>query len=700
MAIRRLLCLRGPNVWAAANVFEAVLDLRDGPSLSAEQIRATIARLQTVFLDSMVNTDENRDNLLFDLAGSFATAVRTLQTLAGNPVSFTTVRPTMTSGLFLIAIEFLEEPVGRAAVEIAWRLLQTAREGNRVSLEEHLGPLRELAYAQRLPASTAVICRAARARGIPVARLSPEYGRYLILGHGAKQHRCQASETDSISSVARSASTDKYLTKQLLQMAGVPVPRGRLVSTIKEAWDTACLLGLPVAVKPQDSDLATGVSLDLRTREQVEEGFRHANEHSSWVLIERFAPGMEHRVLVVADRVVAVTRIEPPHVVGDGVSTVAELVERVNRDPRRGDEGSGAPLSKLKIDKVAETVLAAQGFTLASVPPTGGQVLVRRNPPYFKNGGNLVDLTDHIHPSTAAHAVAAAQALQLRVAGLDIVALDISKPLEQQGGVVVEINAGPGLWLHMAPWADSPRPVGEAIVESLFPAGDDGRIPVAAVVGDSTGSITRELTAMLSFAGVRAGSAGETGVILGGRHWLPVAETPLERAAALLRNPSVDVALLGTTPCELVRAGFTNDRCDVAILLDPRTDEDDAIGPPLTDFMQVLRHALTPAGVVVLPVMGDSIPIETGLPAARVVLVACQADLSKIQDHLAAGGRAFLAHGDAITLAQGREESRFLGNRPRNMTVQEAVRFLAALAAFFVLRHGDEYTIKYLCFMS
>ena len=674
MNFRQLRCLRGPNGWAACPIIEAALDFGSESDWTAEQIRQTMERLGS---DLLGPTNVGEASLL-QLAEAFGRLALKLQGLAGNAVSFAAARPTIREGLFRSAVEFAEEPVGQASTETAWHLLQAAREGKPLLLEDALRRLRDLAYQQRLPASTAVIYHAARARGIPAVRLSPEYGRFLRLGQGAKQHRCQASEPDSVSAVARTASTDKYLAKQLLQAAGVPVPVGRLVSSAEEAWTAAEELGLPVAIKPQDSDLATGVSLDLRSREQVEAGFRSAHEHSTWVLVERFAPGVEHRVLVVADRVSAVTRIDPPHVVGDGVSTVAELVDRVNQDPRRGDEGSGAPLSKLKIDDVAHAVLAMQDCTITSVPPAGKRVLVRRNPPYFKNGGNLVDLTDSIHPSTAAHAVAAAQALQLRVAGLDVVALDIGKPLEEQAGVVVEINAGPGLWLHMAPWADAPRPIGEDIVASLFPPGSDGRIPVAALLGDATGNVKKHLAALLTLAGFRVGIASEARIVVGERRWSPEVNTPQERAGLLMQNPTVDVALLETSPRELLRAGFGNDRCDVAILMDPRASEDvtaDATDPEADEFLQAVQHMLGEIGVLVHPSEREANRIE-------------------------AGDRALFVVEDAIVLTHGTEEPRSLGKRPGKIAVREMPGLLAALAAGLILGLNEETLKTYLHSLS
>jgi len=649
MTLQQLRCLRGPNRWASCPVVEVMLDLGDGPPVAPGAIRPILERLGCA-ADTGTTPPEQ-------LAGAFGRLAVRLQEQAGTPVSFSAIRVTDRPGRFLAAVEFAAEPVGQAAVESAWRLLQTACAGRPLSLDEELPRLRDLEYQQRLPASTAVIYHAARARGIPAVRLSPEYGRYLRLGQGSKQHRCLASEPDTIGAVARTASTDKYLAKQLLQAAGVPVPEGRLVATAADAWDAAVALGLPVAMKPQDSDLATGVSLDLRNRDQVEAAFRSASEHSTWVLVERFAPGLEHRVLVVADQVVAVTRIEPPHVVGDGTATVAELVERVNRDPRRGAEGSGAPLSRLKIDDVARAVLAAQGYTLTSVPPAGTRVLVRRNPPYFKNGGNLADLTDHIHPRTAAHAVAAAQVLQLRVAGLDVVVEDISRPLEEQGGVVVEINAGPGLWLHMAPWADSPRPVGAAIVASLFPPGDDGRIPVVAVVGDADGAATQQLTALLGRTGQRVGRVGETGIVIGERHWAPPAATPQERVGVLMQNTVVDVALLETTPRELLHFGFGTDQCAVALVLGPDTGvAADEPGSQPDDCLRALRHALGTKGVLVRPAAGEAARVDAGDWSLRL-------------------------QGEAVVLSQGGAAPRTLGKCPAELTGPERRGLLAALAA-------------------
>lgn len=506
-------------------------------------------------------------------------AILAIQESVGIRGSFSAVAPAAEPGQVVVVAEARFPDLGRTAAEIC------VKEANGEPTDADRQRLKDIEYEHRLPVSTAVIADASRRRGIPVRRLSTEYGRLLIHGHGTKQHRTLAAEPDSISILGRTCSTDKQLAKELMAAAGVPVPVGRAVTTLEEAWQAAQELGFPVAVKPQDSDLQIGVSLDVRTREHFEAAFQNAVSHSGAVLVERFAPGVEHRVLVVDGKIAAVTRIDPPQVLGDGVHTIAELVAEVNRDPRRGDEGSDLPWHKIALDEEALGVIAKQGFTVDSVPPAGKKVLARRNPPYFANGGNFVDVSDDIHPATAAHAAAAAESMQLSVAGLDVVVLDIREPLEPQGGVVVEINAGPGLWLHLAPSNANPRPVGDAIVASMFPPGESGRIPVIALVGEGSETFRECLERLCLECGKRLGytKPGEAG--MAGRRW-PTSNDPFERAEKLLQFPALDVVILETTAEELLRDGFGNDRCDIAV----------SLGETNEIALRVLKHALVPGG--------------------------------------------------------------------------------------------------------
>jgi cyanophycin synthetase len=680
MEFWRLWVLRGPNAWSACPVIEVGLHLGRWADPPPDVIARVADRLAH-WLPSLAPGDGPAASHLAHLVERVALE---LQTLAGNPVRFGQTKA-RGPGRWRVAVEYLEEAVGRACLQAALEVCRAACEGREFPIDTELARLRDLADDERLGPSTDAVVQAARARGIPVEHLNPEDGRYLQLGHGARQRRVLASETDDISAVSRSITTDKHLTKRLLRAAGVPVPEGRPVADAEDAWAAASELGLPVAVKPQDRDLAVGVGLDLRTREQVLAAYRAAREKSANIVVERFAPGVEHRVLVVDGRVVAVARIDPAHVIGDGESTVADLVEMVNRDPRRGPDHR-SPLRRLKLDAVALDVLAGQGLTPASVPRRGERILVRRNPPYLKNGGSLTDLTDRIHPEVAARAVDAARALGLRVAGLDVVAEDVGRPLEEQGGVVVEVNTGPGLWLHTAPWAETPRPVGEAVVATLFPPGSDGRVPVVGVTGGAARTAAgRHLAGLLARAGLRVGRASAEGVFVAGRRLLIGGATAREQARAVLQNYLVDVAVLEASAGDLLVEGFGCDRCDVAVVTDPPAAGDgEESDEPAAAQAAVLR-ALAPGGTAVLAAEGS----PPALAPDRVVRFAPGVPSARM-----AGGTAVFLSGDAAVLARGDDETAFPLPGPADRG--DRLGLLAAVAAAAALNLGADAIRSYL----
>ncbi|HEY7156629.1 MAG TPA: hypothetical protein VH575_21855 [Gemmataceae bacterium] len=692
MKLCRLWVLQGPNIWAANPILEAGVDLGPWADPSRKQTIHVVQRLRTWLPSTPPDLDDAPS-----LAHVFERVAFLLQVLAGNSVTFSETREGGRPNRYRVAVEYQEEPVGRACLQTALEMCRAAREDLPFALGEELARLRALAEEQILGPSTRAVVEAARARGIPVAHLNPEDGRYLQLGHGARQRRSLATETEDISAVARSITTDKHLTKLLLREAGVPAPWGHPVYDAEEAWTTACEIGLPVVVKPQDRDLSQGVGLNLRTREQVMAAYRVAREKSFYVLVERFAPGVEHRLLVVDDRVIAAARIDPPQVVGDGVSRVAELVEAVNRDPRRGD-AYPAPLRWIKLDAVALDVLAAQDYTSDSIPPKGARVLLRRHPPHIENGGYLSDVTERVHPNVAACAVAAAQALRVRVAGVDIVAEDISRPLEEQGGVVVEINAGPGLGLHTAPWTDNPRPVGEAIVTSLFPPGSDGRIPIFAVTGGRARAAARCLAALLTDRGFRVGRTNGDGVFVAGRKIVLEGATAREKARVLLRNSVVDTIVLEVSARDLLREGLGCDRCDVA-LVTGSSERDEAVcadadldAEELAEASVAVLHALGADGKAVLNADVPSLLDRALPPAERVIWFSRHGDHSRLSDHRAAGGTAVFLDADSLVLARGDEEQRLaFGGHPVEKDPGEQLGLLAAMAGATVLNLcGDE----------
>ena len=388
--------------------------------------------------------------------------------------------------------------------------------------------------------------------------------------------RICAAETDRTSAIAESIASDKDLTRKLLKSAGVPVPEGRPVTDVEDAWRAAQELGGPVVVKPLDGNHGRGVATNLTTKEQVTAAYEVAINESSRVIVERYITGDDYRLLVVGNQLVAAAWREPANVIGDGHSTIRELVDEVNRDPRRSD-GHGSVLSFIKIDATSLAVLAEQGYAPDSVPPAGVKVLIRRNA-NLSTGGTATDVTEMVHPEIARRAVDAVRMVGLDIAGLDVVAKDISRPLREQGGAVIEINAGPGLRMHLAPSKGTPRPVGRAIVDMMFPESQSSRIPIVAVTGvNGKTTTTRLLAHIVASTGKKVGMACTDGVYFAGERIDDGDCSGPQSARSILMNPQVECAVLETARGGILREGLGFDRCDIAVVTN--IGEGDHLGP-------------------------------------------------------------------------------------------------------------------------
>ncbi len=423
--------------------------------------------------------------------------------------------------------------------------------------------LRNLAHEVCLGPSTRAIVEAVSTRGIPYRRLNND--SLVLFGHGRKQRRIQAAETDRTSAIAEAIAQDKEMTRMMLRAVGVPTPCGRPVADAEDAWRAAGEIGVPVVVKPQDGNQGRGVATNLTTREQVIHAFEAARQEGEHVIVEKFAPGHDYRLLVVGERVVAAARREPAQVMGDGLHTIVELVEEVNADPRRG-EHHATVLSKIKLDAVSLAVLADQGYTPSSIPAAGTTVLIRRNA-NLSTGGTAIDVTERVHPAVAANAVDAAKIVGLDIAGVDIVAQDISRPLSEQGGIIVEVNAAPGLRMHLDPSVGISRPVGEAIADILFPLGETGRIPIVAVTGvNGKTTTTRFIAHVLRGTGKTVGMTCTDGIFVNDRRIDSGDCSGPQSARSILINPSVDMAVFETARGGILREGLAFDHCDVAVV--------------------------------------------------------------------------------------------------------------------------------------
>ncbi|MBU4397708.1 MAG: ATP-grasp domain-containing protein, partial [Planctomycetes bacterium] len=445
MEFRKVLALRGPNIWANFPVLEAWVDLGELKDKPSNEIPGFNERLMS-WLPSMI---EHRCSLgerggVFERLrlGTYQAHILEhvaleIQSLAGTEVGFGKARETSEEGVFRVIVEYVEETVGRECLAVAHELCTAAVHDLPFDVTAQIERLRDLAQDVCLGPSTGAIVEAARARGIPFRRMNAN--SLVVFGHGRWQRRIQAAETDRTGAIAESIAQDKELTREFLRAAGVPTPCGRAVADAEDAWQAAREIGTPVVVKPRDGNQGRGVAANLNTRKQVTAAYEAAKQESDSVLVEKFAPGHDYRLLVVGERVVAAARREPAQVVGDGVHTINQLIERENADPRRG-EHHATMLSKIKLDPVALAVLTEQGFTPETVPPAGAVVLIRRNA-NLSTGGTAIDVTERVHPSVAARAIAAARSVGLDIAGIDLLAHDISRPLEEQGGMVVEVNA-------------------------------------------------------------------------------------------------------------------------------------------------------------------------------------------------------------------------------------------------------------------
>ncbi|MBQ0131571.1 MAG: ATP-grasp domain-containing protein, partial [Comamonas sp.] len=512
MEITRSRALRGPNLWSRNTATESIVhcaadeyNFMQIPRFE-EKLRARFPAIGGLHAQGMDNT--------LSLAHVLEAAALALQAQAGCLVTFSRTHATVEEGTFQVVVEYTEEAVGKRAVELAEALIQAALQDTPFDAKAAITELHELDEEERVGPSTGSLLNAAIARGIPYRRLTA--GSLVQLGWGSKARKFQAAEVDQTSSVAEPIAQDKDLTKRLLHAAGVPVPMGRPAKDLNDAWLIAEEVGLPVVVKPQDGNQGKGVTVNITTREQLEKAYATAMEFGTVVMVERFLPGHDFRLLVVGNQLVSAARRDPPQVLGDGEHTIRELVDIVNQDPRRGT-GHGTALTKIRLDDIAIARIAGEGLTPESIPAQGQRVVLRNNA-NLSTGGSATDVTDDVHPDIAARAIEAAACVGLHICGVDVVCETMLKPLQEQNGGIVEVNAAPGLRMHLAPSFGKPRNVGVPMVDLLFANGEDGRIPVVAVTGTNGKTTTTRLIAhIFATQGLRVGMTNTDGVYVNGR---------------------------------------------------------------------------------------------------------------------------------------------------------------------------------------
>ena len=620
-----------------------------------------------------------------------------LQARPDLDLGFAKVMPTSQPDLLRIIVQYDEETVGRAAFDLARRMLEAALTGAPIDVAAGYAEITDLADDLCLGPSTRSMVDAALSRGIPVRRLTE--GSLVQLGWGSKQRKILAAATSQTSAIAEDIVQDKDLTCRLLREVGLPVPLGRPVDSAEDAWAAALDIGLPVVVKPLDCNQGRGVALNLTSQQQVAAAYQAAMAESSSIIVEKFAEGEDYRLLIVGKQVIAASRRKPAHVIGDGSHTVNELIAVANLDPRRAS-GHAAALSKIRIDAIALAVLNEQGLTPDSIPQGGRTVLIRRNA-NLSTGGTAVDCTDEVHPSIREAAIEAAQTVGLDICGIDIVAIDISQALSERNGVIIEINARPGLRMHLYPSEGQARNVGEAVIHTMFEPGETGRIPIVAVTGVNGKTTTARFIAhLLGEVGWRVGMTSTDGVSVGDRVLDTGDCSGPKSARAVLAYHGTDAAVLEIARGGVLREGLPFDCCDVAVVTN--IGEGDHLGlaeihtpGELAAVKQTLVAAVPASGTAVLNAADPLVVKMAENHPCHALFFAIDGDHEVIQRHRVNGGRAIFVRDGFVMRAEGASATPFIALQDVPLTHGGRVNFqientLAALAAAWALGIDDE----------
>ena len=696
IGIVRTTHLRGPNIWTYRPVIEAVLDIGELEDYPSNKLPGLYERL-VEWLPGLVvhrcGVGEHGGFLERLREGTWSGhilehVVLELQNLAGMRTGFGKTRSTADIGVYKMAFRTRDPQVGMAALEAGRALLMAAINDTPYDLAATVAQLKDMVDEHCLGPSTAHIVEAATERKIPAIRLTD--GNLVQLGHGCSQRRIWTAETDRTSAIAESIASDKDLTKTLLQSCGVPVPEGALVRSAEEAWEEAQDIGLPVVVKPYDGNHGRGVSLNLTTQEEVEKAYHLAARKgdSESVLVERYITGDEHRLLVVGTRLVAAAKGEALWVTGDGTSNIIELTDsQINTDPRRGTT-EDTPLNALAPEKGAEIILELerQGMTAWSVPKEGQRVLIQ------PNGNVSVDVTDQVHPSVAHAAALAARIVGLDIAGIDLVAQDISRPLDEQHAAIIEVNSSPGLLAHIKPASGEPRPVGSAIIEHLFGAGHNGRIPIVGVTGSQGASLIARLTgSLLQLDGRHTGVASGQGLYLDGRKLASKSAMNWEDGQRLLINRTIQAAVFESDARMILTDGLAYDKCAVGVVTDLEGHEalhefyirdEDA----MANVVRTQVDVVLPGGFAVLNAANAAVAEMADLCDGAVIFYGADAANPTLAAHLAAGERAVTLRNGKIVLCHGEAETLLVSVtslRPGMASHPDSV--LAAVAAAWAL---------------
>ncbi|MGV3556710.1 cyanophycin synthetase [Larkinella arboricola] len=668
--------LRGPNYWSVRRhkLIVMRLDLEELENFPTNTLPGFYERIQQL-LPSLYNhrCSEGRP-------GGFFYRVETgtwmghviehialeIQTLAGMECGFGRTRGTGEHGIYNVVFAYEEEKAGIYAAQCAVQIAQALIDGTEYPLTATINELKRLHEENRLGPSTAAIVNACHRKGIPAIRLDSDSS--VQLGYGARQKRIQATVSSQTSAIAVELAADKDETKRRLHNVNIPVPDGEVIQTENDLQAVLRRLDFPLVVKPLDGNHGRGVTTNIRTVESLFKAFLLAKMHSERVLVEQFAEGHDYRLLVIDYKLCAVARRVPACVVGDGISTIRQLVDKVNQDTRRGD-GHVNLLTKIQLDEATINLLTEQLLSVDSVLADGQEVCLKKTA-NLSTGGTSIDVTDDVHPEIRAMAERAARTIGLDICGIDLMATDITVPLKKSGAMVIEVNAGPGLRMHTHPTEGKPRDVGKAIADMLFPetAGQSmpgtsmlGRIPIVAITGTNGKTTTTRLTRhLIRQAGYTVGFTTTDGIYIGDAMIEEGDCTGPASALKVLQDPTVEVAVLECARGGMLRAGLAFDQCDVGIITNVAADHlglrDINSIEDMARVKAIVAESVKPGGYAILN--ADNAPtyaMRENL-SSQIALFSMHPGSDHVVAHYRAGGLVAVYEDGFITLRRGNEQ--------------------------------------------
>jgi len=664
MRILELKAMRGPNYWSVKRHHLIVmrLDIEELEQRPTDRIPGFLERIQAL-LPSMYSHRCSEEH-----EGGFWERVKRgtwmghviehialeIQTLAGMDTGFGRTRSTRDSGVYNVVFSYIEEPVGLFAAKSAVRIAQALIDGTPYDLEADIQQMRELREESRLGPSTGSIVQEAVSRGIPYLRLN---GQSLVqLGHGVHQKRIRATITSNTSNIGVEIACDKEETKQLLESYEIPVPKGRVVRTEEGLKDAVEVVGYPCVIKPIGGNHGRGATIGIKTWEEAVAGLAKAKEISRSVIVERYITGLDHRLLVIDHKFVAAAKRTPACVVGDGTRTIAQLVEEVNKDPRRG-YGHEKVLTRIDIDDHTEKLLARLNYTADTVPRKD-EVVYLKATANLSTGGTADDVTEIVHPFNVFLAERVSRIIDLDICGIDIMTDDITQPLKESGGAVLEVNAAPGFRMHLDPTGGLGRNVAEPVVDMLFPPGAPSRIPIIAITGTNGKTTTTRLTAhIMRTVGHKVGMTCSDGVYIMNRMLMKGDCTGPASAQFVLKDPLVDLAVLETARGGLVRSGLGFEHCDVAIVTNVAADhlglKDIHTLEELAHVKSTVPRSVRQDGYGILNADDELVMAMRKQCTSRIALFSLDENNRLIRQHCKLGGLAAIYENGFITISKG-----------------------------------------------